>query len=114
MPKLLIFFFALAILSVTTFVWASESDEIREKAKAMQREAAELAEKGHKEEAATGQGTGQDAPRAGRWSRGLSSPGPDDSDRYGLAAATVAVGRPPGPPALWGCVSSRTASRRFE
>jgi hypothetical protein len=56
MPKLLIFFFALAILSVTTFVWASESDEIREKAKAMQREAAELAEKGHKEEAATGHG----------------------------------------------------------
>ncbi|MEO2016132.1 MAG: hypothetical protein ABGZ53_17365 [Fuerstiella sp.] len=51
MPKPLIFFFALAILGVTTFVWASESDEIREKAKEMQREAAELAEQGHKEEA---------------------------------------------------------------
>ena len=41
-----------AFLAVTAFVWASESDEIREKAKAMQREAAELAEHGHKEEAA--------------------------------------------------------------
>lgn len=40
-----------AFLTVTAFGWASESDEIREKAKAMQREAAELAEQGHKEEA---------------------------------------------------------------
>jgi len=40
-----------AFLAVTAFVWASESDELREKAKAMQREAAELAEHGHKEEA---------------------------------------------------------------
>lgn len=40
-----------AFLAVTAFVWASESDELREKAKAMQREAAELAEQGHKEEA---------------------------------------------------------------
>ena len=41
-----------ALLAVTAFVWASESDELREKAKAMQREAAELAEHGHKDEAA--------------------------------------------------------------
>jgi hypothetical protein len=40
-----------AFLAVTSFVWASESDELREKAKAMQREAAELAERGHGEEA---------------------------------------------------------------
>lgn len=40
-----------AFLAVTAFVWASESDELREKAKAMQREAAELAEHGHKKEA---------------------------------------------------------------
>jgi len=40
-----------AFLALTTFVWASESDELREKAKAIQREAAELAEHGHKEEA---------------------------------------------------------------
>ena len=40
-----------AFLALTAFVWASESDELREKAKAMQREAAELAEHGHKEEA---------------------------------------------------------------
>ena len=31
-----------AFLAVTSFVWASESDELREKAKAMQREAATL------------------------------------------------------------------------
>ncbi len=35
-----------AFLVVTAFVWASESDELREKAKAMQREAAELTEHG--------------------------------------------------------------------
>jgi len=40
-----------AFLAVTAFVWASEPDEIREKARAMQREAAELAERGHGEEA---------------------------------------------------------------
>jgi len=40
-----------AFLFLTAFVSASESDELREKAKAMQREAAELAEHGHKEEA---------------------------------------------------------------
>ena len=40
-----------AFLAVTAFVWASESDELREKAKTMQREAAELAEQGHQEEA---------------------------------------------------------------
>ncbi len=40
-----------AFFAVTAFVWASESDEIRAKAKAMQREAAELAERGHGEEA---------------------------------------------------------------
>ncbi len=40
-----------AFLALTAFVWASESDELRDKAKAMQREAAELAEHGHKEEA---------------------------------------------------------------
>jgi methyl-accepting chemotaxis protein len=39
-------------LAVTAFVWASESDGIREKARAMQREAAELAEQGHDDEAA--------------------------------------------------------------
>ena len=37
---------------VTSTVLASEADELREKAKAIQREAAELAEHGHKEEAA--------------------------------------------------------------
>lgn len=42
---------ALSLFTVTAFVWASESDEIREKARAMQREAAELAERGHGEEA---------------------------------------------------------------
>ena len=41
-----------AVLAVAALVWASETDEIREKAKAMQREAAELAERGHGEEAA--------------------------------------------------------------
>jgi hypothetical protein len=41
----------LSLFTVTAFVWASESDEIREKARAMQREAAELAERGHGEEA---------------------------------------------------------------
>ncbi|MBI2480391.1 MAG: hypothetical protein HYV60_17670 [Planctomycetia bacterium] len=40
-----------AFLAVTAFVWASESDELREKAKMMQREAADLAEHGHKAEA---------------------------------------------------------------
>ena len=48
--KLGITFFA--FLAITAFVWASESDDLREKAKAMQREAAELAERGHGEEAA--------------------------------------------------------------
>jgi len=43
---------AFSLFAVTAFVWASEADELREKAKAMQREAAELAEKGHKKEAA--------------------------------------------------------------
>lgn len=42
---------ALSLFTLTAFVWASESDEIREKARAMQREAAELAERGHGEEA---------------------------------------------------------------
>ena len=40
-----------SFLAITAFVWASESDELREKAKAMQREAAELAERGRREEA---------------------------------------------------------------
>lgn len=40
-----------ATLAMAAFVWASESDELREKAKAMQRKAAELAERGHGEEA---------------------------------------------------------------
>ncbi len=40
-----------AFLAVTSFVWASESDELREKAKAMQQEAADLAEHGNTEEA---------------------------------------------------------------
>lgn len=42
---------ALSLFTVTAFVWASESDEIQEKARAMQREAAELAERGHGKEA---------------------------------------------------------------
>ncbi len=41
-----------SFLAVTAVVWASESDELREKAKAMQREVAELAEHGHHQEAA--------------------------------------------------------------
>jgi cytochrome c553 len=40
-----------AFLALTAFVWASESDELRERAMAMQREAAQLAEQGHNEEA---------------------------------------------------------------
>ena len=40
-----------ALLGITAFVWASESDELREKAEAMQREAEELAELGHRKEA---------------------------------------------------------------
>jgi methyl-accepting chemotaxis protein len=40
-----------AFSAVTAFVGASESDDIREQAKAMGREAAQLAEQGHKEEA---------------------------------------------------------------
>ena len=40
-----------ATLALAAFVWPSESDEIRERARAMQREAAELAERGHEEEA---------------------------------------------------------------
>ncbi len=42
---------ALSLFTVTAFVWASESDELRERARAMQREAAELAERGHGKEA---------------------------------------------------------------
>ncbi len=42
----------LSLFAVTTFVWASESDELRERAKMMLREGAELAERGHHEEAA--------------------------------------------------------------
>ena len=42
---------ALSLFTVTAFVWASESDEIRVKARAMQRKAAELAERGRGEEA---------------------------------------------------------------
>ncbi len=42
---------AVSLFALTAFAWASESDEIREKAKVMQREAVELAEQGHKEEA---------------------------------------------------------------
>ncbi|MCP4782388.1 MAG: hypothetical protein GY903_33935 [Fuerstiella sp.] len=41
-----------AFLGITAFVWASESDELRDKADAMQRQAAELAEQGHRQEAA--------------------------------------------------------------
>ena len=41
--KLGVTFFA--FLAITAFVWASESDELREQAKAMEREAAELAER---------------------------------------------------------------------
>jgi len=41
----------LACLAVTAFVWASEPDELREKAQAIQREAAELAQQGHQQEA---------------------------------------------------------------
>jgi hypothetical protein len=41
----------IALVTATMFVSASESDELREKAKAMQREAAELAEHGHTQEA---------------------------------------------------------------
>jgi hypothetical protein len=40
-----------ASLALVAFAWASESDELREKARAMQREAAELSEGGHGEEA---------------------------------------------------------------
>ena len=40
------------LLGITAFAWASEADELRERAEAMQREAAELAELGHKKEAA--------------------------------------------------------------
>lgn len=43
--------FFIVLVTATMFVSASESDELREKAKAMQREAAELAEHGHKQEA---------------------------------------------------------------
>ena len=43
---------AVSLFAVTPFVLASESDEIREKAKSMQREAVELAEQGHNSEAA--------------------------------------------------------------
>jgi hypothetical protein len=41
-----------SMFAVTAFVGASESDELREKAEAVQREAAELAEQGHNDEAA--------------------------------------------------------------
>jgi hypothetical protein len=40
-----------ATLALAAFVWASESDELQDKARAMQREAAELAERGRGEEA---------------------------------------------------------------
>ncbi|MDG1895821.1 MAG: hypothetical protein P8J37_13020 [Fuerstiella sp.] len=40
-----------AVLGFTVFVWASEADELRAKAEAMRREAAELTEQGHREEA---------------------------------------------------------------
>jgi flagellar biosynthesis/type III secretory pathway chaperone len=41
----------IALLAAAALVWASESDELREKAEAMHREAAELAERGHLREA---------------------------------------------------------------
>ena len=40
-----------ASLALVAFAWASESDELRERARAIQREAAELAERGRGEEA---------------------------------------------------------------
>jgi len=40
-----------ALLGFTALIWASEVDELRERAEAMRREAAELAEQGHAEEA---------------------------------------------------------------
>jgi hypothetical protein len=40
-----------ALLGCTVIVWASEADELREKAEAMRREAAKLGEQGHREEA---------------------------------------------------------------
>ncbi len=44
--------FVFAMITTATLVWASESDELREKAQAMQREAAQLAEHGQQKEAA--------------------------------------------------------------
>lgn len=41
----------LATLTLAAIVWATESDELRERAQAMRREADELAERGHGEEA---------------------------------------------------------------
>jgi F0F1-type ATP synthase membrane subunit b/b' len=41
----------LALLLATSFAWGSESEELREKAAAIQREAAKLAAQGHREEA---------------------------------------------------------------
>lgn len=52
MSKFRMLLSASAVLAVATFIWASEAVELREKAEAMHREAAELAEQGHKEEAA--------------------------------------------------------------
>ncbi|MEO1529317.1 MAG: hypothetical protein AAFX06_28185 [Planctomycetota bacterium] len=42
---------ALSAFMVTAFVWASESDELRERARAMQQEASLLADRGHVAEA---------------------------------------------------------------
>ena len=51
MSRLKMVFLSLTMLTLAGVLWASEADELREKARAMQREAAELAERGHREEA---------------------------------------------------------------
>ncbi|MEZ6089827.1 MAG: hypothetical protein R3C05_17725 [Pirellulaceae bacterium] len=41
----------ICILATAALVWASEADQLREKANAMKREAAQLADRGHRQEA---------------------------------------------------------------
>ena len=51
MSRFKMLFLSITLLTLAGVLWASEADELREKARAMQREAAEIAEQGHREEA---------------------------------------------------------------
>ena len=51
MSRLNVLFLSFTLVTLAGVLWASEADELREKARAMQRESAELVERGNREEA---------------------------------------------------------------